>query len=298
MKLKAKTKETLTGYGFISIWIFGFLVFTLIPIIKTFNLSFNQVKITTDGIKTTFIGMQNYKDALFMNINFADTLVKFALEIILFVPIIIVFAIIISLLLNMKIKFRGFFRTIFFLPVIITSGPVMQKLMDQGATTLPGLEEILKGGQITELIPGLMGNMITTLLDSFILILWFCGVQILIFIASLQKANPQVYEAASIDGASRWEAFWKITLPSLKPIILVNVVYTVITLSMSTLNDTIKLIQEATFDITTGLGYASAMSWIYFVEILVLLLLLAGLILFKGKQKKHVKFQTTKARSK
>lgn len=290
MKLKAKTKEILTGYSFISLWIIGFLAFTLIPIIQTFNLSFNEVKITNDGIKTTFIGLQNYKHALFMNIDFMDTLLLHIGELILFIPIIIVFSLIIALLLNMKIKFRGLFRTIFFLPVIITSGPVMQKLMDQGATTLPGLEEVLASGQITEALPGLMGILITSLLSSFIFILWFCGVQILIFIAALQKVNPQVYEAASIDGASRWEAFWKITLPSLKPIILVNVVYSVITLAMFSLNGVIQMIQNASFDVTTGLGYASALSWIYFVAILMVLLVFVGLILFKGKQKKHVKF--------
>lgn len=290
MKLKAKTKEILTGYSFISLWIIGFLAFTLIPIIQTFNLSFNEVKITNDGIKTTFIGLQNYKHALFMNIDFMDTLLLHIGELILFIPIIIVFSLIIALLLNMKIKFRGLFRTIFFLPVIITSGPVMQKLMDQGATTLPGLEEVLASGQITEALPGLMGTLITSLLSSFIFILWFCGVQILIFIAALQKVNPQVYEAASIDGASRWEAFWKITLPSLKPIILVNVVYSVITLAMFSLNGVIQMIQNASFDVTTGLGYASALSWIYFVAILMVLLVFVGLILFKGKQKKHVKF--------
>lgn len=290
MKLKAKTKEILTGYSFISLWIIGFLAFTLIPIIQTFNLSFNEVKITNDGIKTTFIGLQNYKHALFMNIDFMDILLLHIGELILFIPIIIVFSLIIALLLNMKIKFRGLFRTIFFLPVIITSGPVMQKLMDQGATTLPGLEEVLASGQITEALPGLMGTLITSLLSSFIFILWFCGVQILIFIAALQKVNPQVYEAASIDGASRWEAFWKITLPSLKPIILVNVVYSVITLAMFSLNGVIQMIQNASFDVTTGLGYASALSWIYFVAILMVLLVFVGLILFKGKQKKHVKF--------
>lgn len=290
MKLKVKTKEILTGYSFIALWIIGFLVFTLIPIIRTFNLSFNEVKITNDGIKTTFIGMQNYKHALFMNIEFTDMLIQNIGEVILFIPIIIVFSLIISLLLNMKIKFRGIFRTIFFLPVIITSGPVMQKLMDQGATSLPGLEEVLASGQITAALPGIIGNLITSLLSSFILILWFCGVQILIFIAALQKVNPQVYEAASIDGASRWEAFWKITLPSLKPIILVNVVYSVITLAMFSLNGVIQLIQKASFDVTTGLGYASALSWIYFVAILIVLMVFVGLILFKGKQKKYVKF--------
>lgn len=290
MKLKSKTKEIITGYGFISLWIIGFLFFTLIPIIETFSLSFNEVKITNDGIKTTFVGIQNYKDALLMNIEFVDALTLNVGEVILFVPIIIVFALIIALLLNMKIKFRGIFRTIFFLPVIITSGPVMQKLIDQGATTLPGLEDLLSSGQITTALPGLIGNLITSLLDSFILILWFCGVQILIFLAALQKGNPQVYEAASIDGASRWEAFWKITLPSLKPIILVNVVYSVITLSMFSLNGVIQMIQKASFDATTGLGYASALSWIYFIAILIVLGLFVGLIMFKGKQKKHYKF--------
>lgn len=289
MKLKAKTKDMLTGYSFISLWIIGFLIFTLIPILRTFNLSFNEVKITTEGIKTNFVGLQNYKDALFMNMEFMDALAQFVGQLVLFVPLIIVFSLIISIMLNMKIKFRGFFRTIFFLPVIITSGPVMEKLMDQGATTLPGIEAIVSSGQILEALPGLLGTLVNSLLSSFILILWFCGVQILIFIAGLQKLNPQVYEAASIDGASRWEAFWKITLPSLQPMILVNVVYSIITLAMFALNDVITMIQTACFDVKSGLGYASALSWIYFLAILIVLIIFVILVAFKGKEKKYVK---------
>ena len=75
MRLKRKTKESLTGYSFISLWIIGFLVFTLIPIGRTAFLSFNKVKVTTEGIKTTFVGIQNYKDALLMDVQFVDTLI-------------------------------------------------------------------------------------------------------------------------------------------------------------------------------------------------------------------------------
>lgn len=286
MKLRAKTKESLVGYSFISLWIIGFLVFTLIPIARTAFLSFNKVKVTTEGIKTTFVGIQNYKDALLMDVQFVDNLIAYTGEIIIYLPIIIVFSLAMALMLNMDIKGKGFFRTIFFLPVIITSGPVIQKLIEKGATSIPSITNLIESGIITQAVPGTLGTIITTVLSSFIVILWFSGVPILIFIAGLQKVDKAVYEAASIDGASKWESFWKITLPALNPMMILNVVYTVITISMFSLNKVIIHIQNKSFDDKWGLGYAAAMSWIYFVVLLVILGVFVLLVKSKSDKKR------------
>lgn len=286
MKLKAKTKESLVGYSFISLWIIGFLVFTLIPIIRSAFLSFNKVRVTTEGIKTTFIGIQNYKDALLMDVKFVDTLISYVGEIIIYVPIVLVFSLSMALMLNMNIKGKGLFRTIFFLPVIITSGPVIQKLIEKGATSIPSITKLVESGAITNAVPGAFGSIITSVLSQFIVILWFSGVPILIFIAGLTKVDKAVYEAASIDGASKWESFWKITLPSLNPMMLLNVVYTVITISMFSLNKVIIHIQSKSFDDKWGLGYAAAMSWIYFLVLVVILGVFVLLVKAKGDKRK------------
>ncbi len=287
MKITHRVREALTGYGFISIWIIGFLTFTLIPIFRTAFLSFNQVKITTEGIRTTFVAFKNYQDAILSDIVFVDYLLSYVSELVIYVPIVIVFSLSMALLLNMKIKMKGVFRTVFFLPVIITSGPVIENLINKGTTSLPSINRFLERNQVLELLPAFFASLITRVLSSFIIILWFSGVQILIFIAGLQKMDSAVYEAASIDGASRWESFWTITLPALNPMIMLNIIYTIITISMFSLNKVIAYIQSRTFDVNYGLGYASALSWIYFF---VLLIGLIFFILVVKPREKRVKY--------
>lgn len=288
MKLKYKTREALTGYGFVMLWIIGFLVFTLIPLVQTFWYSLNNVKVTTEGIRTAYVGLANYKQAFLMDVSFTDTLLNYILQLVIIVPIIIVFAVVVALLLNMKIKGRGIFRTIYFLPVIISSGPVIKRLMDEGATTLPGLEQFTKVADIQKSYPPLIAMLITFLVSSFIIILWFSGVQILIFIAGLQKLDLNMYEAASIDGASRWEAFWKLTLPAMNPLIVVNVIYTIVMYSIFSTNPVIGMIQDAMYKPGRGFGYSSAMAWIYFVILLIILGIFVAAVAHRDKKVKHV----------
>lgn len=270
-RMTNKTREGLYGYMFVSVWVIGFLIFTLYPLVRTFVLSFYKVTITSSGIKTVPVKLANYKDAFLSDVKFVDMLIQYVGEIILYVPIVIVFALIIALILNMNLKGKGFLRTIFFLPVIIVNGPVMKELIENGATTIQRAEELAVVDFLIEVLPGILGTLFTTLINSFIMILWFSGVQILIFLSALQKIDRPVYEAACIDGASKWETFWKITLPTLRPIVLINIVYTVVFISTFEINEVIMLIQEYSFAANQGLGYASALSFIYFVVLLIVM---------------------------
>ncbi len=121
-------------------------------------------------------------------------------------------------------------------------------------------------------------------MTSFILILWFSGVQILIYLSSLQKIDPSIYEAAAIDGASAWESFWKITLPSLSTTTLIVAVYTVITLSHFSENKVIKYIYSQTYAVGGGIGYSSAMSFLYFFILLLLLALVYLLLNYRSRK--------------
>jgi ABC-type sugar transport system permease subunit len=187
------------------------------------------------------------------------------------VPIVLIFAMIIAMFLNLKFKFKGLFRVIFFLPIVITSGPVIRELTAQGAASAPGIASIPAVIEFLEQLPRALRGPVEYLLTSFILILWFSGVQILIYLASLQKIDRSVYEAASIDGASGWEIFWKITLPSLSTATLINAIYTIVTLSHFSENKVIRYIYDQTYDVQGGIGYASAMAFIYFGIMIVLL---------------------------
>src|SRR5690625_7817003 len=105
------------------------------------------------------------------------------------------------------------FRTIFFLPVIVASGPVMNMLIEQGAATIPMINEGVIIGILTQIFPIWFAEVIGGLFSQLIIILWYSGVQILIFIAVLQQIDPAVFEAAKIDGGSAWECLWRVTLP-------------------------------------------------------------------------------------
>ena len=168
--------------------------------------------------------------------------------------------------------------------MVITSGPVIQELVAQGATSVPGLAITTAVTEFLAQLPPYLRNPIEYLLTSFILILWFSGVQILIYLASLQKIDQSIYEAAAIDGASAWESFWKITLPSLSTTNLIVAVYTVITLSHFSENKVIKYIYGQTYAVGGGIGYASAMSFLYFFVLFLLLAIIFLLLNYRAKR--------------
>ncbi|WP_029689401.1 sugar ABC transporter permease [Thermoanaerobacter sp. A7A] len=265
-------RKNIYGYIFAAPWIIGFFIFTAYPIFYSLYLSFNKVKITADsGIITQFVKFDNYKYAFFTDVSFLNALVTFFIQLILSVPIIVVFALIISLLLNSKIKFKGIFRTIFFLPVVITSGPVINELVSQGATKIPGMADLVDINNLTKSLPLIISQPLNYIFSNIISILWFSGIQILIFLSGLQKMDVNAYEAAKIDGATMWEIFWKITLPSIKPLIVVNIIYTVILLSNFELNPISSIIKINMFKLETGFGYAAALAWLYLIFILIIL---------------------------
>ncbi len=266
-----RARENLYGYGFILLWLIGFAVFTVVPLAQTFFFSLNQVTVTATGIDLLPVQWANYTRALVTDPNFVELLIEYAIETLVSVPIVIIFSMIIAMFLNLKFRFKGFFRTIFFLPVVITSGPVIQELTAQGATSVPGVASTAALTEFLAQLPGYLRSPVEYLLTSFILILWFSGVQILIYLSSLQKIDKSVYEAASIDGASAWESFWKITLPSLSTTTLINAAYTIITLSHFSENKVIKYIYSQTYAVQGGIGYSSAMSFLYFFVLLLLL---------------------------
>lgn len=283
--MSRRKRENLLGWAFVSVWVIGFLVFTLIPIVRTLIMSFQEITVTAKGIRAEQVGWKNFKNAFLADVQFTETLVQYLGEILLYVPIVIVFALLIAMILNQKLKGRGIMRTIFFLPVIIISGPVMKEFIEQGVTSIQGIDKVEAVHTILAALPDFLSKLLSTLIGSFVMILWFSGVQILIFLSALQKMDRPIYEAAKIDGASNWEIFWKITLPNLRMMIVINIIYTIVAISSFSLNEVILLIQEHSFSSQTGLGYASALSWVYFI---VLLLVIGLFMLVYGPKSDNV----------
>lgn len=291
IRVTNKRREAWIGFSFIFIWMVGFSIFTLYPVFNSLYLSFFKVRLDGADLQTAFVGIDNFKAAFIQDPYFVEIIIEYVLEMILNVPVVLVFALIIAMLINQDIKGKGVWRTIFFLPVIISSGPVIAELMNQGATTLPSIENYDAVTLVLDNIGEFIANPIQSLFDTILLVLWFAGIQILILLAGLQKIDKAVYEASMIDGASPWETFWKITLPSIMPLITVSIVYTVVSMSVFSLNEVIIYIRnvmlgESTVGtLTTGYGYSAALSWLYFIIMTLLILIFVGLInIRKGRR--------------
>ena len=287
----SKTKSMPTwakGLIFCAPWIIGFCVFTLYPLIQTLIFSFSTVNLSPAGFETTPIGFTNYINLFSGDTSAWGEFKNYIVKMVVYVPVITIISLILALLLNTKIKAKGFFRVLFFFPVIITSGPVLSILIEQGVTSMPGLNTLVDINSLTASMPDFVKIAFNILTGEFVMILWFCGIQTLVFITSLQKIDKGVYEASAIDGASKWEQFWKVTLPAINPTIVINVVFTLVMQSIFALNPIIIKIREYMNDSSTGkgYGYSSALAFTYF---LIMIILLVIFVLIFKKHEKRVK---------
>ena len=273
-------RDARMGLVFMIPWFIGAAVFLAYPLITSFWYALNNIRNTTMGQMFTFRGYANFTQILIQDPDFLIQLVDYLTSTIISVPIIVVFALIIAMMLNMKIKGRGFFRLIFFLPVIIVSGPILGMLTAEGAGSISAIDMQAITSAIGNVLPSMLADPISDVFTNMITTLWYSGVQILIFLSGLQKIDKSMYEAAKIDGGSGWECFWKITLPNLKSMILLNTVYTVVFISNNSESPIIDLIQNTMFSgaADKGFGYASAMAWLYSIVVLVLVGLFALLL--------------------
>lgn len=290
-RVSRSTRNNIRGWLCEVPWLIGFAVFTLYPIASTLKMSFDSVIISATGLVTEPVGTDNYRKAFLGDVTFPKILLNYVGEIVLQVPIVIVFAIAVALILSKEIKGRGIFRTLFFLPVIIISGPIIDKFIDMGMMAIQGADTNSIILSVLDMLPDTAGGLLKTLIDSFVMTLWFSGVQILLLLSALQKIDRPMYEAAHIDGASGWECFWKVTLPNLRNMIVICIIYTIVTISTFDTNEVITTIQGNMFQTSLGLGYASAQAWIYFV---ILLLVIGFFMLLYGPRKEAI-YGSTKA---
>jgi len=291
-KSKLIERENKYGYLFILPFVIGFVFLYMDLIYYSVVYSFSDLVFEGKSFKTLFVGLKNYINVLTVNPDFLPALTSAVTDMLTMIPVVIIFSLFIATLLNRKMPGRALFRSIFFIPVILMTGIVaktessalVQSIMSSnelsaGASTGTGLD-------LTNIETALAGLSIGTgavgfivkLIDDIYSVVNRSGVQIILLLASLQSISPSVYEAASIEGATAWEAFWKITLPMVSPVVFVCALYNAIDLLSISTNPIMVLIEDTTT--TSGYGIASAMAWLFFAVAAVIL----GIIALIGKK--------------
>ena len=277
-KMPYEKRKALYGYGFLALWMVGTLCFFLIPLIKSLWYSFNEVSIGTGKMITEWVGLEKYSYVLTVDEHYTDYLKDMLIETAWKTPLVIIFSLFIAVILNQKFRGRTLSRAIFFLPVIIATGPVYKIINgDMSSTGNTGADQfstMFSTDLVGELLQFLgiygisdnMSTMISTIADNIFGIVWASGIQILIFLAALQNIPPSAKEAAQMEGATAWEYFWKITFPYVSPFILANLIFTVVDSFTSPTNTVMGRILSMKED--WKFGEASAMAWVYFIIVL------------------------------
>ncbi|WP_372630986.1 carbohydrate ABC transporter permease [Cohnella sp.] len=269
-KLSMNGREALTGYIFLAPWLIGLGLFVAYPLLFTIYMSFNDVRITNLGLQMDWIGLQNITNAFLKDNQFPVILFEELLRTLIAIPLIILFSLFVSVMLNIKFPGRTVFRAFFFLPVIFSTGSVLNQLFFQGAGGLQILEQYDISAFILSNFPKVLAEPLISVLDMLVIILWYSGVQVLLFLVGFQTIGQQVYEAARIDGSTMWMTLWRITLPGLTPFILLNTIFTIVDMSTFPFSGVMSYITGNMN--TAGYGYISAIAFIYSLIIFVMIM--------------------------
>jgi multiple sugar transport system permease protein len=279
-KSKDIRQSNLAGYVFISPWLVGFLLFTLVPMVISLGLAFTDYNILGGG---EFVGLQNFERMFFKDIRYASAVTSTFKYVFVSVPLRLIFALTIALLLNTKRRGVYWYRAAYYIPSVIGGSVAVAVMWRQIFGRQGFVNEI---GTILGLPPvNWLGNPDTAIWTLILLAVWQFGSPMLIFLAGLRQIPQEMYEAASIDGANGRQKFFSITLPLLTPIIFFNLVmqtiagFRVFTQAFivsggrgapldTTLFYSIYLYNRA-FEVHQ-MGYAAAMAWVMLIIIAVL----------------------------
>ena len=296
--LSLTKKRALSGWLFVLPFVIGIILLYAPIVIQSIRFTFSDITISGGELTLDFVGMKNYID-IFNPTNpdksFPVTLVDSVQDLILQIPAIVIFSLFMAIILNQKMAGRTVFRAIFFLPVILCTGIIdtidsqsaMLEAMegasgsiDDGTGANTGIMSVMDLQNMLgsiKLGTGLV-DYVVTLVNGIFDIVSRSGVQMLIFLSGLQSISPAIYESCQIEGASAWETFWKITLPMISPMILVNAVYTVIDLFTAADNRVMSYIFGSQIYGKSMFAEAGAMAWVYIGIVLVFIVLVAILL--------------------
>lgn len=283
-RLSIERKKRLFGFVFLIPWLIGLAVFFIQPLLQTIRFSFSEMYITpeTGGYYLTepdggLFGQ--YIRAFTKDADFVRYLTESLQKLLYEVPVIVVFALVIAMILNQKFHGRTFMRAVFFLPVIITSGIIVVTMKDSlngvaigGSTqaanifSSEGLYQLLLSSDVPEQAAQFISTAVNNVVDT----VWRAGVQILLYMSALLSIPRSYYEVAEVEGSTAWESFWKITFPLILPMIMVNVIYTIVDSFSSYANSVMRHITMITTR-ELSISYGSALYWIYFIVVFIIL---------------------------
>lgn len=290
-------KRELKGLLFVLPFLIGFFAFIFIPIIQSLIYSFNDL--VFDGkVSLNFVGMENFKRAFLVDVDFRKILLGSLSEMLTNVPIILIFSMLIAVFLNGKFAGQPLFQIIFFIPVILSSG-IMPSLFSGDIIRNTIINAESSSGEATSMfnaaligdlllrmnLPSQFINYIQYAITNILDVLNSSGIQILVFLIALKAIPASLYEASSIEGATVWESFWKITFPMVLPQLLVNVVYTIIDAFSNNQNAVMAFITEFNFG-KFKFGYAAALAWVYFI--IAIAVISIAVLLVKKLMKQYV----------
>lgn len=271
-------RKAISGYLFIAPFIIGFLAFMVKPFFQSLYMSFCDVQIGAGNFNPVWMGIENYKKAFLVDPDFNRLLVEEISRMVVYSIAIMVFSFFVALILNQKFKGRALVRAIFFLPVILSSGVVIGLETDNAlmANLAATIEETTSNVSISVAVEEILRTAgvgtrafeeVFEIIDQIYDVAISSGIQIIIFLSGLQTISASMYEAADIEGCTKWESLWKITFPMISSLFLVNWIYTVIDFCMRSDNEVIDKISDVMVG-QLNYGFASAMSWIYFLIVM------------------------------
>lgn len=253
---------------FVLPWTIGIIFFVFIPTVQSITYSFSKISTDEFGIVQHFSGLSNYSYIIFEDPNFLSFLTSSIVKLIYSLPSILIISLIIGIILNGKFKGRIFFRSLYFFPVIIATGVVMEWIIlcaDPNISTAgtSATSEIIDVTQITGAL-GLSGPLVDFFqmaISEIFTLVWSSGIQIILVIAGLQSIPDSFYEVSKVEGATKWEEFWFITFPMLARITLLITVFTFVEFITDKTNEVMGYI----YKLMNSLNYdeSSAMLWLY-----------------------------------
>lgn len=274
---RSRWESPLAGYLFISPWLLGFLLLTMWPMIQSVYYSFTKFTLLE---APEWVGLRNYERIFADDDVFRQSLKVTFLFVAFSVPLKLICALLVAMLLNKKIKGISFYRTFIYLPSLIGSSIAVAILWKNIFGADGFINKLLSVFGVQGI--SWISNPSTALGTLILLVAWQFGSSMVIFLAGLKQISPELYEASSVDGATKPRQFFSITLPMLSPVILFNLVLQVI--------GSFQMFTQA-FIITKGgpvnstymyalylydrafsryeMGYASALAWILLVIIAV-----------------------------
>lgn len=284
-KKKHRGIESLKStYGrlFVLHWEIGLILFFVVPLFKSLYFAFCDISFAGGTFRYDYVGLSNIDYALNENADFKNFMTETLVSMLYSLPVIIILSLILALLLNQKFKGRLFFRALYFLPVIIASGVVIQHLFSSTSSELSssGVSGSFASNMLSVddvlawlSLPTEIGVYFSIVLNNIFNLVWSCGIQIVLFISGMQSIPDSLYEVSKVEGATKWEEFWFITLPMLARTLILVIIFTMVELITDKSNK-IMTLAYTFMKAPINYGKASAMLWIYFVIVGIIIALI------------------------